>query len=264
MFANNSLNETVATIGNENITRQDWLLAMEQQSGKDTLRNLIDQKLIVKMAKKYGISVNDKELNQEMLMAKSIQDSEGGSQNDDLLRKEVKTNLLFEKLITKDVKVTEAQLKKFYQDNQYFYHIPTLYKVSLIEVKTKGEAEQIIQALNNGSSFDALAMEASIDSASSPQGGDIGYISKDSKEYPMEFLQAMEHLKLDQYSNPISYKGHYVIAQVTDRINGKVYSYNEVKDQIRRQVALNSIENTITPESFWKENHVKWFYGKEK
>lgn len=263
-FANNNLNETVASVDGEKITRQDWLLAMEQQSGKDTLRNLIDQKLIEKMAKKYGISVSNKELNQEMAIAKSIQDSDGVLQNDDLLKNEVKANLLFDKLITKDVKVTEEQLKKYYRDNQYFYHIPTSYKISLIEVKTKGEAEQIIRDLKNGSSFDALAMEASIDPASSPQGGNIGYISEDSKEYSKEFLQTIEHLKVDQYSNPIPYKGHFVVVQVTDRINGKVYSYNEVKDQIRRQVALNSIENSVTPESFWKEYHVKWFYENEK
>ncbi|MGV3463941.1 MAG: peptidyl-prolyl cis-trans isomerase [Heyndrickxia sp.] len=264
VVANNSLNETVASIGNDKITRQDWLLAMEQQSGKDTLRNLIDQKLIEKMARKYRITVTNKELNQEVMMTKSIQDSNDSVENDDLLKKEVKTNLLFEKLITKDVKVTEEQLKKYYQDNQYFYHIPTFYKISLIEVKAKNEAEQIVDALKNGSSFDALAMEASIDPASSPQGGNIGYISKDSKEYPKDFLKAIANLKIDQYSNPISYKGHFAVVQLTDRINEKVYSYNEVKDQIRRQIALSSIENIVTPESFWKENHVKWFYGKEK
>ncbi|PKR82915.1 peptidyl-prolyl cis-trans isomerase [Heyndrickxia camelliae] len=264
VYANNSLNETVASIGNEKITRQDWLLAMEQQGGKDILRNLIDQKLIEKMAKKYGITVTNKELNREILMTKSMQDSNDQFENNDLLRKEIKTNLLFEKLITKDVKVTEEQLKKYYQDHEYFYDIPTFYKVSLIEVKTKNEAEQIIEALNNGSSFDALAMETSIDSASSPQGGNIGYISKDSKEYPSNFLQAIANLKIDQYSNPIPYKGHFAVVQLTDRINEKVYSYNEVKDQIRRQVALSSIENNVTPESFWKENHVKWFYGEDK
>jgi len=162
--------------------------------GKDILRNLIDQKLIEKIAKKYGITVTNKELNREILMTKSMQDSNDQFENNDLLRKEIKTNLLFEKLITKDVKVTEEQLKKYYQDHEYFYDIPTFYKVSLIEVKTKNEAEQIIEALNNGSSFDALAMETSIDSASSPQGGNIGYISKDSKEYPSNFLPASANL----------------------------------------------------------------------
>ncbi|MBS4175751.1 peptidyl-prolyl cis-trans isomerase [Bacillus sp. FJAT-49736] len=262
VLANSNLNEVVATIGNEKITRQEWLLAMEQQNGKDVLRNLIDEKLISKMAKKYGISVSEDEMNQEMMLVKTLRDPDDQSLDDDQLKKNIKANLLFDKLITKDVKVTEAQLKKYYDDNQYYYQIPTSYKISLIEVKTREDARQIIQALKSGSSFDALAMEASIDPDTSPQGGNIGYISKDSKEYSKEFLNIIENLKIDQYSNPIPFKEHFAVVQLTDRINGKVYSFKEVKDQIKRQVALNSIENSITPESFWKENHVKWFYGK--
>jgi foldase protein PrsA len=263
VLANNNLNETVASIGNENITRQDWLLAMEQQNGKDVLRKLVDEKVINKMAKKYGIKVSSKAIDQELMIAKTIQDSDGQheSENDDQLKEEIKSNLLFDELITRDVKVKDEQLKKYYQDNQYYYHIPTSYKISKIEVKTEKEAEQIIQDLNQGSSFEALAMETSIDSTSSSQGGNVGYISKDSKDYPTNFLNAIEKLNVNKYSRPISYKGHFVVVLLTDRIEGKTYSFNEVKEQIRRQVALDSIENSITPESFWKETKVKWFYG---
>jgi foldase protein PrsA len=257
-------NEVVATIGNEEITRQDWLKVMEDQYGKDVLKDLIDQRVIETLAKKYKIEVSDKTIDRELLLMKTMYGSTTSeSSNEEEWRNQIKASLLLEELLTKDVKVPEKELKSYYEENKSLFTIPTSYHVSQIVVGTLEEAEQAIKELKNGSNFSTLAMEKSIDEFSAAQGGDIGFIRAEDESVNPNYIDALEALKPGEWSKPIQIENGYAIALLHEKIEGKDYSFNEVKSDIRRLIALEQMEGHSSMDAYWDEVNVEWFYGEQ-
>ena len=48
-----------------------------------------------------------------------------------------------------------------------------------------------------------------------------------------------------------------------EKIDGRQYSYKEVKEQIRRQKALEQIQAPVSGKIFWDEFDVDWVYESE-
>ncbi|WP_258535790.1 peptidyl-prolyl cis-trans isomerase [Bacillus sp. 03113] len=263
---NEGNNETVATVGKKTVTRQDWLEEMEGKYGKETLKQLVNEKVIDEMADKYKVKISDQEITRELLMVKTMYGSDGvdafsGEVN---WKRQIKYNLMLEELLTRDVHFDEREMKKYYDENIRLYHIPDSYHVSQIVSKTKEEADQTLKELKNGSNFSVLAMERSIDKFSAEQGGDVGYINTEDGRFSPSFIEQVKKLKPGTWSEPIQKDTDFVIVLLHDKIKGKNYSYKEVKKQIRRQMALEQMDAPASAESLWKESDVEWFYGKDK
>lgn len=257
-------NEVVATVGKEEITRQDWLKVMEERYGKDTLKELVDEKVIEAMAKKYDISISEEAVERELFLIKTMYGSTSNdTANEEEWRKQIKSSLMLEEILTKDVIVPEEDLKSYYDENINFYHIPTSYHVSQIIVKTEKEVEQAIEELENGSDFAVLAMERSIDESSAAQGGDIGFVRSDDENISEHYIKAVDKLKPGEWSEAIPVDEGFAIALLHEKINGKEYSFKEVKDEIRRVIALEQMEGESSVEAFWNEVDVEWFYGEK-
>lgn len=258
------MDEKVATVGGKAISRQDWLNELEARYGKEILKEMIDQKVIQEMADKYKITVSDKDVERQLRMAQAAYGPStpaGYTSDEKKWKEQVKTNLLLEEILTKDVVVSASEMKKYYQENRDQFQVPTAYHLSHIIVKTKDEAKKVLKELSQGSSFSALAMERSIEEFSANQGGDIGYISQDDEQYPPEYVKIAKKLKPGKYSDPIKVKQGYAILKLHKVIKGQVYTYEEVKDQIRRQIALEQMKVPASASSFWDEAKVDWFYG---
>lgn len=256
--------EVVATVGEDKITRQDWLNVMEERYGRDVLKDLIDQKVIENLARKYDIKVSDKAVDRELLLLKTMYGSTSNETSDEEEWKEqIKANLLLEELLTKDVNVPEEELQSYYEENKSLFNIPTSYHVSQIVVKKVEEAEKTLEELKNGSSFSTLAMEKSIDEFSAAQGGDIGFIRAEDKSFSNEYIKALNSLKPGEWSGPIKVDNGFAIAFLHERIEGKDYRFKDVKNEIRRLIALEQMEGHSTVEAFWDEVNVEWFYGEQ-
>ena len=106
-------------------------------------------------------------------------------------------------------------------------------------------------------------MERSIEEFSANEGGDIGYISEEDERYPIEYIQVAKKLKTGTYSKPIKVEQGYAILKLEGKISGKKYAFEDVKEQIRRQIALEQMKTPVTASTFWDDAKVDWFYGKE-
>ncbi|WP_185806774.1 peptidyl-prolyl cis-trans isomerase [Bacillus salinus] len=256
--------EVIATIGNINITRQEWISQLENNYGKEVLKSMIDRHVIEQMANKYKIQVSDKELDQEVAFATSMYEYEGGSVFDDkAMREYIKYNILLEELLTKDVEIPEKDLKAFYEDNIGLYHSEPALHLSQIVISSKEEADQVIAELNSGSNFAALAMERSIDEYSAPSGGDLGFVSLNSHFIDKSVMEELKHLEEQEFSKPIQVDQGYAVFFVQEKTEGLSLDYEDVKKSIRRQMAIEQMGGTVSAEIFWKEANVTWFYGKE-
>ncbi len=255
--------EAVATVGKTEITRQAWLNELEARYGKDVLREMIDQKVVKEMAEKYQIKVSDQDVDREFRMLQTTYNSFDQKNNKDekKWKEQIRSSLLLEELLTKDVAVSNKELKSYYDKNKNLFNVPAAYHLSHLIVKTKKEADKTARELADGSSFSVLAMERSIEEFSANEGGDIGYISDADDRYPKQYVDTAKKLKKGAYSKPFKVKDGYALIKLEGKINGKNYSFDEVKEQLRRQIALEQMKTPATASTFWDDAKVEWFYG---
>jgi foldase protein PrsA len=257
--------EAVATVGKKTILRQEWLNELEARYGKDVLKEMVDQKVIEEMAAKYKIKITNQDVEREyrMLQATYNSLSKQSVKNEEKWKEQIRSNLLLEELLTKDVEVSNDELSNYYKKNKELFHVPPAFHLSHIVVSTEEEADQVLQELAQGSDFSTLAMERSIEEFSANEGGDIGYLSEEDERYPVQYIQIAKELKKGAYSMPIKVDQGYAIIKLEGKINGKKYSFEDVKEQIRRQIALEQMKSPAAASTFWKDAQVDWFYGKE-
>ncbi|MCL6573687.1 MAG: peptidyl-prolyl cis-trans isomerase [Bacillus sp. (in: Bacteria)] len=258
--------EAVATVGKKELLRQDWLNELEAKYGKEVLKEMIDQKVIEEMAKKYNVKISDQDVEREIRILKTTYNSFGkeNNKNAEKLRVEIRTSLLLEELLTKDVIVSKKELKSYYDNNKTLFNVPAAYHLAHIIVKTKEEAVKASKELAQGSSFPALAMERSIEEFSANEGGDIGYVSDEDERYPKQYIETAKELKSGAYSKPFKVEQGYALLKLEGKISGEKYSFDEVKEQIRRQIALEQMKSPASATTFWDEAEVEWFYGTNK
>ncbi|MEH7014187.1 peptidyl-prolyl cis-trans isomerase [Neobacillus niacini] len=255
--------EVVATVGESKISRQEWLNELESRYGKDVLKDMIDQKVITEMADKYNIQVSEKDVDREyrILQTTYSSPSENKKTTENKWKEHIRNSLLQEEILTRDVKVSEKEMKAYFEANKELFTIPDAYHLSHIIVKSSDEAEKALKELSQGSSFSALAMERSVEEFSANEGGDIRYLMDGEERYPSEYLQAAKKLKEDAWSDPIKVEQGYAIVKLEGKIKGKKYSYDDVKQQIRREIALEQMKTSASATTFWEEAKVDWFYG---
>jgi len=108
-------------------------------------------------------------------------------------------------------KVTDAEIKSFYQANLSQFEQPKEYDLAHILVKTQAQAASILQQLQAGADFATLAKKYSTDTASAKQGGDLGYAPLSN--YVTAFANAAAKLtKVGQLSPVVhSQYGYHII-----------------------------------------------------
>ena len=257
--------ETVATIGEEKITRQQWLNEIESNYGEQILKEMVDEKVVRQLAEKYKIKIDDDEIERELTMMRAIYNPVTQQHLENkLLREQVEISLLYEELLTKDAVISDEEMKIYYSQNKDLYNIPDTYHLSHITVKDLSDAEQVIMELENGSSFIALAQEKSLDDFSASRGGELGYAAEGSEYLPSIYLETAKTLDNGEYSKPIRVESGYAVILLNEFIQGVSFSYGEVKEQIRRQIATDQMNHSQAVQSLWKEANVSWFYGSEQ
>jgi parvulin-like peptidyl-prolyl isomerase len=265
--ASSENDEAVATIGNDTISREEWLNQMEEHYGKDTLEEMINNRVIEQLAEKYRINVTDKEVEKEFLTIKAVYNS--FYDNDEMTeadwKDQIRHNIQMEELLTKDVVIPEDELKDFYQKNKDLYEYQDSYHLAHIVVKTKKEAEQVVDDLDGGSSFQAVAAERSIDRYTSKYGGDLGFITSKQETIPQEYIEKAEKLTPNEFDpRHVKVDEGYAIIQLKEKLDARTFSYNEVKNQIKRQIAMEQLGDQANVKTLWKEAKVDWFFdGKE-
>jgi parvulin-like peptidyl-prolyl isomerase len=176
------------------------------------------------------------------------------------LEEDIKSQLLTEgiyKKVTADVKVTDADVKSYYDKNSSNYTVPESRSVRHILVKSKTEADKIRAELVNGGDFAALAKANSIDPGSKDAGGKL-VVSKGQTVAP--FDKAAFSLKTDELSQPVKTEfGYHLIQPLADVKQGSVTPFAQVKGQIRTQLESERKNAAVNK---WVSDVEKQYKGK--
>lgn len=238
-----------------------WIL--QQHPGKkDQLRlavanNIVNQDLLVAEAKKSG-TVSEKEIKEAV---DKVVEGYGGKEKLGELLKNIKTTYekfaeevgntylvrtYLEKTLAKDIKVTDEEIKKQFEQNQAAYAEPEEVRARHIllrlekgaspeeEKKVKEKIEEIRkEATAPNADFSALSKKYSQDTTSQ-NGGDLGFFRK-GVMVP-EFEQAAFSLKQGEVSEPVKTAFGYHILKVEEKKAAAPASLEKSKDKISQQL----------------------------
>ncbi|WP_077615143.1 peptidylprolyl isomerase [Caenibacillus caldisaponilyticus] len=247
-------NGTVVDTKAGKITENEFVKELKDKYGKQVLQDMVYKKLLSKKYKVTDKEVNDKihELMQENNITsqdqlQSVLASQGVTMKD--FRDDVKTQVLLFKATTDGVKVSDKEMRDYFNKNK---NSLIEVKASHILVKDKKKADEILQKLKNGEDFAKLAKTYSTDDATKNKGGDLGWIKKG--QMVAAFEKAAFSMKKGELSGPVKTEYGYHIIKVTDRKD----SYEDFKSEIKNKILEQKAKPTQEVlDKLVKENDVK-------
>ncbi len=144
-------------------------------------------------------------------------------------------SLLLEKEIEDKAKVTDKDVKDYYESHKSEMTTSSQIRASHILVKSEDEAKKILDQVKKGGDFAKIAKEKSIDAGSAKNGGDLGFFSRG--QMVPEFEQVAFSLKEGEIGGPVKTQFGYHIIKVTARKEGKIMEFDKIKDLLTQKVA---------------------------
>ncbi|MBI5074636.1 MAG: peptidylprolyl isomerase [Nitrospirae bacterium] len=143
---------------------------------------------------------------------------------------------LFEKEIMAKAKVSDQEVKDYYDKNKDDFIVAKEIKASHILVKTEDEAQKVLSRLKKGEKFEVIAKAVSIDTGSAKNGGDLGFFKKG--QMVPEFERAAAALKTGETTSfPVKSPFGFHIIKVTDKKTGEAIPYDKVRDLVSQKLS---------------------------
>ncbi len=206
---------TTADFDRELKNLPEYLKAMADtpQGRKEMLDTMVIRELILQQAAKDGLDKGPE-------IEEKLQD----------LKKRLIVESFLKKKVEAESKVSDEDMKKFYEQNKDKFKSGEQIKASHILVKTEKEAKDILAQLKSGGNFEELAKKYSVDS-SSAKGGDLGWFGKGSMVPAFE--KAALALKEGQISDVVKSDFGFHIIKLTGKRPAGIRPFEEVKEQIK-------------------------------
>jgi len=219
-----------------------------QQLQQQAVNFLVQTVELEQKAKELGVTITDKQIDDRFAQ---IRRQLGGQKNleaqakangltlEDVRTVVIRPQLLSEgisKKITGDVKVTDADVGKYYKSHQKLYQQPESRDVRHILVSNRALANKLYDRVKakNGANFAQLAKRYSKDPGSRAQGGKLSVV-KGTMAGP--FDQTTFLLDKGQISRPVKTQfGWHIIMAISDIRPARTTPLKDVRAAIRQQL----------------------------
>jgi peptidyl-prolyl cis-trans isomerase SurA len=250
-----------------------------QDHEKDLVRDLIDQQLLIQKSKDLGISADTdlikrldeirKSMNLDSMEAlEKVAAQQGVSYED--FKQNLRNNILTQATIGREVgsklRITQEEERAYYQSHQKDLEHPEQVRISEILISTeqpssasnnapavpdsaaqeaaaKKKAEQALQALKSGTSFEDAARKFS-DGPTADQGGDLGYFRRGMLDKALED-KTFDQMKPGEMSDVIATRQGFVILKVVKHEQPGVPSFQEVENKIQEALYLQKLQPAL-------------------
>jgi len=231
--------ETVATIGDEKITKDELYEVLVQSAGQEALTAMIDDKVVALELKKEKVSVSDKEVDAELAIyienAGGQEAFEAALKQNAMTEKTFKENIVdylsIRKIIEPRIEITDEDIKAYFEENKESLNEEEQVSASHILVDDEATAKKVSKKLADGEDFATLAKEFSTDTMSAENGGELGLFPRG--KMVAEFEEAAFSMKVDAISDPVKTEHGYHIIHVTDKKAAKEAVFKEHKEEIK-------------------------------
>ena len=223
------------------------------EQSKNSLRDLIDQTLLLQKAKEMDLNADLEVVKtmERMRQENNIPTTEQLEQevikqlgNLDEFKQEIRTRYLTGQVLGREVYnrvvITMEELRKYYDENQKNFDRPEGLRVREIAVYTenrgpdqidsqKQKAEEALAAVKKGDDFAEVARKYS-ESSTAPEGGDLGFFVKGELAKPLE--DAAASLEKGQTTDVLTLPYGFLILKVEDKHSGGVLPFELAQKEI--------------------------------
>lgn len=235
----NAQDKVLATVNGDKITNSDVAVLLKNPKinfedltkvqQDQILENLVEQKLLSQEAMKSGIT-KTAEYKGEL--------------------EKLKQTLAFQiwmRDLGKTIKVSDKELKEFYNQNKSKYKAPLQLKASHILLESEKDAKDVINTLkkakNKKETFTKLAKEKSV-GPTGTNGGELGWFTQE-KMVP-EFSEAASKLKVKTFTqNPVKTKFGYHVIYLDDKKDAQIVPLEKIKNNVKQQALQDKFVKKI-------------------
>jgi foldase protein PrsA len=243
-----STDETVATVGDEKITKDELYEVLVQSAGQEALTAMIDDKVVALELEKEKVSISDKEVDAELAIyvknAGGQEAFDAALKQNAMTEKEFKVNIVdylsIRKIIEPRIRITDENIKTYFEENKESFNEGEQVAASHILVEDEATAKKVAKKLADGEDFATLAKEFSTDTMSAENGGELGLFPRG--KMVAEFEEAAFSMKVDAISAPVKTEHGYHIIHVTDKKAAKEAVFSELKEEIKELLLEEGVQ----------------------
>ncbi|MCB2307797.1 peptidylprolyl isomerase [Clostridium estertheticum] len=247
-------------------TNTDAMTELTTQKQK-VLAGLINEEIVTYKAKELKLVPTDAKLNAEInKQLLEIKKSLGTDAKykaaltqagitEEALKARIKPSVIQDALkteATKNVKVTDAEAKAYYNANLALYSTkPNTIHLAHILVKTEEEAVAIKKRLDAGEDFAKLAKEKGTDGTKAA-GGELGTFKFDDTSMDATFMAAAIKVPAGKVSAPVKTQFGYHLIKDVARTNYPAKKFEVVKAEVEKTLLAKNKETA------WTAAMTKW------
>jgi parvulin-like peptidyl-prolyl isomerase len=222
----------IVVINGEKITRGVFLAQLENEYGAPVLRKLIRERLVIQEAKKKNVLPSDAEIQTEINKMREVEPDldrqlrlSGKTLND--LVVDVRGRMALAKLITANVKVPDAEIKKFWDANQKRFNRPESRKIEMVLAKDSATGEKARRMMADG-----IPAEFAAQNPGMGLPGGRSQIVLSRGQLPAAFESKVFALKKGVVSPVLSMGKAFVVVKVVEELPAKKKSYDDVAKEL--------------------------------
>ncbi|MDE2482458.1 MAG: peptidylprolyl isomerase [bacterium] len=236
---------SVATVNGTPISKAEFDNKLESSpAALGTLQQMVREVLLDQYATQNNITISDDDIKKaedelkanfptgswaDMLKARGL------TEND--VHTFLRDKLILDKALGKDAKVTDAQIKEYFDKNHAAFDKPEQVRARHILVADLATANKVEADLKAGKDFAAEASKYSIDPGSKDKGGELGWFRRG--QMVPAFDKAAFSLPVNKISAPVKSPFGYHIIQVEERQPGVkatlANTHDRIEDMLRQQ-----------------------------
>ncbi|MDW8323911.1 MAG: peptidyl-prolyl cis-trans isomerase [Burkholderiales bacterium] len=174
-----------------------------------------------------------------------------------LAEKSIITQRMLEKVIADQTKVTDADIRKYFDEHKDEFTTEERWTLAHIQFATLKDAQAAAQRLARGEDFAQLALELSTDTMSKHKGGQLGTVER--SKAPPEFAQVLAGMKKGEVSPPIKTQHGYHLVKLVDVQPGGLMAFEGVREPLRQFLAQEKQRQALEAyiQSLKKEHKVE-------
>lgn len=171
-------------------------------------------------------------------------------------REKLMLGALYADYVLKDVKITDADVKAYFESHGKDLQTPEKRRVAHIVLATEEDAKDVKKKLDAGEAFPELAKSRSTDVATAKQAGDLGFIT--GKDVPPDF-KAILGLKEGEVSEPLKTKFGWHLVKVSKIEAPRPLTLDEAKGDLQTKLTdeKNRAKRTVWVKKLREASTVK-------
>ena len=261
--AGSTSSRAIAVVNNERITVEEFLnehllfftrwdrfIRNDKDKKKDikeiVLSNMIDQKLLDQEARRRGIEVSLKNLEQELRrlvapygdeeLARTVQEPNFSMETwRNILRRRLIHKALIRREVASKIRITQRELRAHYERHRKDFLVPEQVRVRHIAVSSRSEMRKVARRLRRGLDFVKLVQDYSI-TPDRAKDGDLGFVPRGV--LPQEFDQAIFKLRsigsISSMDKPVKTQMGFHIFRLEGRRPGVNLSFRKALPMIKK------------------------------